>query len=159
MNFRSAFALAALFIPLWSSISPAQAIEPCTIQSEQMPKAKIRFYLPNRVGAPIGVWRGEFMLANKKIYSLTASKMMGYGTIIWSLANSKGRSDYLIPFFGHRPTKSLSGVHKADRFLLVGLGPTLYYGDYRDNLPLIAAAEGFWRVHSGCQGFMRLNDQ
>ncbi|MAR06558.1 MAG: hypothetical protein CL862_05615 [Cyanobium sp. NAT70] len=84
--------------------------------------------------------------------------MMGYGSIVWSLENSKGRSEHLIPFFGNRPTASLSGVHKADRFLLVGLGSTLYYGDYRDNLSLIAAAEGLWQVQSGCVGFMRLND-
>lgn len=56
---------------------------------------------------------------------------------------------------------SLPDRRQVNRFLLTGLGSTLYYrfrgSDQESSVQMRQAAEGFWRIASGCRNFMLFN--
>ena len=100
---------------------------------------------------------GVLTQAGRRKAELTASRFQGYGSGIWNHAGHTGRAEYLIPFIGAKPARSVGAASGIDGFFFTGLGSDLYYGRERDNLPLIRAAEGIWSVKSGCRGFLMYN--
>jgi len=134
-----------------------QGVDACVLQSSVVPEAEIRWRLPRQPGAPLGLWRGDLTQAGQRKAELTASRFQGYGSAIWNHAGDSGRAEYLIPFIGAKPARSVGAASGIDGFLFTGLGSDLYYGRERDNLPLIRAAEGIWSVKSGCRGFLMYN--
>lgn len=82
----------------------------------------------------------------------------GYGSISWSVVKNN-YSNPLVVFSGNNVYRGISSLQAEGniRFLLVGLGSTLYYGQdsrWRQNSTLINAAEGFWRASSGCRSLL-----
>ena len=135
----------------------SQDFEECVFQSSVSPEAEIRWRLPRQPGAPQGLWRGGLTQAGEPKAELTASRFQGYGSAIWNHAGHTGRAEYLIPFIGVKPARSVGAASGIDGFLFIGLGADFYYGGERENLALIRAAEGIWSVKSGCRGFLMYN--
>lgn len=131
--------------------------EECVLQSSVAPEAEIRWRLPRQPGAPQGLWRGELTQAGQPKAELIASRFQGYGSAIWNHAGATARAEYLIPFIGGKPARSVGAASGIDGFLFTGLGADFYYGGERDNLPLIRAAEGIWKVKLGCRKFLMYN--
>lgn len=135
----------------------SKGFEECVLQSSVLPEAEIRWHLPRQPSAPQGLWRGDLTQAGQRKAELTASRFPGYGSAIWNHAGDTGRAEYLIPFIGPNPANSVGAASVIDGFLFTGLGSDLYYGGERNNLPLIRAAEGVWKVKSGCRRFLMYN--
>ena len=134
-----------------------QDFEECVLQSSVAPEAQIRWHLPQQPDAPQGLWRGELTQAGQPKAELTASRFQGYGSAIWNHAGATARAEYLIPFIGAKPARSVGAASGIDGFLFTGLGADFYYGGERDNLSLIRAAEGIWNVKLGCRKFLMYN--
>jgi hypothetical protein len=139
------------------AVAHNRRLEECVLRSTVDPQAKMRWHLPQEPGAPIGLWRGVLVQGGQIKAELTASRFQGYGSSIWNHANSKARSEYLLPFAGSKPAYSVAGRTNVDGFLFTGLGSDFYYGAERSNHLLIQASEGIWRVEQGCSGFLMFN--
>ena len=130
----------------------------CDLRSEVDPKAKIQWTY-DKTNAPY--WRGRLSYEGKTMLQLTATQAQGYGSRLWWVAGHEAREGRLIPFSEDQPTKSLDHRRQVNRFLLTDLGSTLYYrfrgSEQEPRLRMLNAAEGFWRITSGCRSFLLLN--
>lgn len=136
---------------------PASSLH-CDLRSEVDPKANIQWTY-DRTNAPY--WRGRLSYEGKTMLQLTATQAQGYGSRLWWVAGQEAKQGRLIPFSDDQPNKSLDHRRLVNRFLLTELGATLYYrfrGSAQEpSLRMLNAAEGFWRITSGCKGFLLLN--
>ena len=130
----------------------------CDLRSEVDPKAKIQWTY-DKTNAPY--WRGRLSYEGKAMVQLVATQAQGYGSRLWWVAGQEAKEGRLIPFSEGQPSESLDRRSQVNRFLLVGLGSTLYYrfrgSEQEPSLRMLNAAEGFWRITSGCKGFLLLN--
>lgn len=139
----------SLVIPLLLGVTPAwSAVPSCQLRSTSMPDAVIRLHYP---GSPLGIWTGQLEVAGKRRLGFQLSMFQGYADRIWSIPGRKDRGEFAIAFSRGLPSKAQVNASRVDAFLFPGLGADLYYGGDRNNLPLLRAAEGFWRIESGCQ--------
>ena len=132
---------------------PAIAAPKCEWVSEPTPDAVIQ------IGevSPIGILSADLMWQGKVIRTLLMGQPNGYGSRWWAYKGQDGESvggGRLVTFRGDQPTRGTnpevldqSAPRKA---MLVGLGGDLYYTDFRGELDLIRAGEGFWQVPSNC---------
>jgi hypothetical protein len=160
------FVLSALSVGSFSA-SPIQAetsftasSRQCDLRSEVDPKAEIQWTYDT---SQAGYWKGRLSLEGKTILQLMATQAQGYGTRTWTAVGHNSQASPLIPFSDGQPTNSLANASRVDRFLLVGLGSTLYYrtrNSEHESLidsRMLQAAEGFWRITNGCRNFLMLN--
>lgn len=126
----------------------------CKWISEVTPDVLIQFTSTNRVGT----YSGNLIYKGKSLMYFQEMQSQGYGSISWSVLRNN-YSNPLVVFSGNNAYRGISSLQAEGniRFLLVGLGSTLYYGQdsrWRQNSTLINAAEGFWRASSGCRSLL-----
>ena len=146
--------------PIKAEKSLAKSTHHCDLRSEVDPKAEIQWTYDN---SNAGTWNGRLNYGGKTILQLAATQAQGYGTRSWAAVGNEPQVGRLLPFSDDQPTNSLTNRQQVNRLLLVGLGSTLYYR-YRNsdqepiiNTRMLQAAEGFWRITSGCRNFLMLN--
>ena len=144
--------------PIKAETSLSASSRHCDLRSEVDPKAEIQWTY-NTTKA--GTWNGRLNYGGKTILQLTATQAQGYGTRSWAAAGYETQVGRLLPFSDDQPTNSLANRRQVNRLLLVGLGSTLYYrfrgSDQEPSMRMLQAAEGFWRITSGCRNFLMLN--
>ena len=147
-------------VSIKAETSLSQSSRHCDLRSEVDPKAEIQWTY-NTTKA--GTWNGRLNYGGKTILQLTATQAQGYGTRSWAAVGYEPQVGRLLPFSDDQPTNSLANRHQVNRLLLVGLGSTLYYR-FRNfdqepiiNMRMLQAAEGFWRITSGCRNFLMIN--
>ncbi|MEC7738814.1 MAG: hypothetical protein VYE46_08080 [Cyanobacteriota bacterium] len=144
--------------PIKVEKSLAQSKHHCDLRSEVDPKAEIQWSYDS-TNAPY--WRGRLSYGGKTMLQLTATQAQGYGSRLWWVTGQEAKEGRLIPFSEGQPNKSLDHRRQVNRFLLVGLGSTLYYrfrgSEQEPSLRMLNAAEGFWGITSGCKGFLLVN--
>ena len=140
--------------------TPAQARSPelyrCEWISEASPDAVIRF---NRTSG-VGVYSGFLYYRDQPLMALQEGQSQGYGSFWWSEVGKATPSGTVVPFVRDQPLRAAPTFWSdgrrlsANRVLLVGLGSALWYGsnpEWRQQKPLLLAAEGFWRLGPGCR--------
>ena len=143
-----------------AGISPAQARLPepysCEWISEASPDAVIRF---NRTSG-VGVYSGFLYYRDQPLMAVQEGQSQGYGRFWWSGSGEPAPSGTVVLFVRDQPLRALPTFWSdgrrlsANRVLLVGLGSALWYGsnpEWRQQKPLLLAAEGFWRLGPGCR--------
>lgn len=144
--------------PIKAETSLSASSRHCDLRSEVDPKAEIQWTY-NTTKA--GTWNGRLNYGGKTILQLAATQAQGYGTRSWAAAGYETQVGRLLPFSDDQPTNSLANRRQVNRLLLVGLGSTLYYrfrgSDQEPSMRMLQAAEGFWRITSGCRNFLMLN--
>lgn len=130
----------------------------CDLRSEVDPKAEIQWTYDTTKASR---WKGRLNYGGKTILQLAATQAQGYGTRSWAAAGYETQLGRLLPFSDDQPTNSLAKRRQVNRLLLTDLGSTLYYrfrgSDQEPSMPMLEAAEGFWRITSGCRNFLMLN--
>ncbi|WP_320677277.1 hypothetical protein [Prochlorococcus sp. MIT 1300] len=130
----------------------------CEWRSERSSDAVIRFHDTSMKASP--EWKGTLFYKGNKVRSFSHGQYQGYATTWWStpredmVGKSTTGSVLLFvdkePLRGHKNAKSVKGKKTV---LIVGLGSSLWYGEkqyLRDDIDLLYAAEGFWRVSRDC---------
>ena len=144
--------------PIKAEKSLAQSTRHCDLRSEVDPKAEIQWTYDT---SNAGYWTGRLSYGGKAMLQLVATQAQGYGSRLWWVAGQEAKEGRLIPFSEGQPSKGLDRRSQVNRFLLVGLGSTLYYrfrgSEQEPSMRMLKAAEGFWRITSGCKGFLLLN--
>ena len=155
---------AAVLAPLLVSVPSvtwAQQSYPYSCQwvSEVTPDAVIRFSSTNGVGS----YNGVLLYKGKRLMTFQEGQSLGYGSNWWSTGQQDGPSGQVVVFAGNQVVRGTPGFwngkrpKSTQRFLLVGMGSALWYGDsqrWRDNHTLLTAAEGFWRASSQCRSLL-----
>jgi len=126
----------------------------CKWISEVTSDLLIQFTSTNRAGT----YSGDLLYKGKSLMYFQEMQSQGYGSISWSVVKNN-YSNPLVVFSGNNVYRGISSLQAEGniRFLLVGLGSTLYYGQdsrWRQNSTLINAAEGFWRTSPGCRSLL-----
>ena len=126
----------------------------CKWISEVTPDVLIQFTSTNRAGT----YSGDLIYKSKSLMYFQEMQSQGYGSISWTVGKNN-YSNPLVVFSGNKVYRGISSLRAEGniRFLLVGLGSTLYYGQdsrWRQNSILINAAEGFWRASPGCRSLL-----
>ena len=133
---------------------PVVAAPKCQWVSETTPEAVIQ------IGevSPIGILSADLAWKEKVIRSLLMGQPSGYGSRWWAYDSKDGKpigGGRLLPFRGNQPTR---GTNPEDlsktapkKALFIGMGSDLYYSDFREELDLIRAAEGFWQIPTNCE--------
>lgn len=124
----------------------------CQWISEVTPDAVIRFSSTNGTGA----YFGTLFYQGNRLMPFQEGQSMGYGSHWWSTGRDGERSDSVIVFRGNQVARGTPGGAPSgqQRVLLVGLGSSLWYGvnpQWREMPTLLTAAEGFWRISTGCR--------
>ncbi|CAI8160229.1 MAG: Uncharacterised protein [Prochlorococcus marinus str. MIT 9215] len=127
----------------------------CSWVSEPVPDAVIHI----QETSPIGIVSADLAWKGKVIRSLLMGQPNGYGSQWWSFKGQDGQpvgGGRLVPFRGNEPSRS-RGRNPGERSdaapkkaLLVGLGSSLYYSDFREEGDLSRAGEGFWKLPDHC---------
>jgi len=144
----------ALLLLLLLTPLPATASPKCQWVSEPTPDAVIQIgerSSPSALSAEL-VWKG------KVIRSLLMGQPNGYGSRWWAYEGNDGKIIHggrLVPFIGNQPTR---GTKREDlsktapkKALFIGMGADLYYTEFRGELDIIRAAEGFWKIPTNCK--------
>lgn len=134
--------------------SPVIASSKCQWVSESTPDAVIQ------IGElrPPGVLSAELVWRGKVVRSLLMGQPNGYGSRWWGYEGNDGYPDRvrrLVPFKGNQPTRGTKPENRSEtalkKALFIGMGANLYYTDFRGELDLIRAAEGFWQIPTNCE--------
>ena len=142
------------FLILICIATPVMADPKCQWVSEPTPEAVIQI---GKV-SPTGVLSAELVWKGKAVRSLLMGQPNGYGSRWWGYKGKDGEivgGGRLVPFRGNQPTR---GTNPEDlsktapkKALFVGMGSDHYYSDFRGELDLIRAAEGFWQIPTNCE--------
>ena len=144
--------------PIKAEKSLDKSTHHCDLRSEVDPKAEIQWTYDT---TKAGTWNGRLNYGGKTILQLAATQAQGYGTRSWAAVGYEPQVGRLLPFSDDQPTNSLANRHQVNRLLLTDLGSTLYYrfrdSDQEPSMLMLQAAEGFWRITSGCRNFLMIN--
>ena len=153
MNFGVALVITGTLIATPVAFAQRQYAYSCVWKSEVTPRAKIQFTVHNGTGG----YEGALYMDGRFINNFSEGSFQGYASNWWSAtAPGQGKSDNgaIVVFKNGNPYRSLSTRQQkptSTKLLTVGLGSSLYYGRYRENVELIRAAEGFWIPDKGCR--------
>jgi len=130
-----------------------QSKDKCRWVSELFPAAVIQI----QETSPIGIISADLVWKGKVIRQLEFGEPNGYGSKWWRYKSDDGDKgvNRLLPFLGNQPARGHNWDkelmrEKTKKVLLVGLGSNLYYTEFRGEVEILRAAEGFWRLDNGC---------
>ena len=132
---------------------PVVAAPKCQWVSETTPEAVIQ------IGevSPIGNLSADLAWKGKVIRSLLMGQPNGYGSRWWRYKGKDGEfvgGGRLVTFRGNQPTRGSNPGYlsktAAKKALFIDMGSDLYYSNFRREMDLIRAAEGFWQIPTNC---------
>ena len=141
------------FLILICIATPVMAEPKCQWVSEPTPEAVIQ------IGeiSPTGVQSAELVWKGKPIRSLVMGQPNGYGSRWWRYKGKDGEfvgGGRLVTFRGNQPTRGSNPGYlsktAAKKALFIDMGSDLYYSNFRREMDLIRAAEGFWQIPTNC---------